>query len=70
MTNTVLEELKQQGLIKDYSYNNVDETGSVGRSSTMRNTEQLVLVFPNDAMLWIDTACSGCLEDTTLTFSN
>lgn len=52
-----------------WEYDNLDENGNVGESR-MWNTERLTLVFPSGRKLVLDTACSGCLENTYLILSD
>lgn len=66
MKNEKLERLVCLGIIDKYEYDNCDESGNIGKESEYRNTERLVLYFPNDEKLIIDTFCSGCLENTYL----
>lgn len=68
MTDKVLDELVSGGCIVSYKLDFISEDGVVGEESGCRNTEQLTLNFPNGKMLKIGTFCSGCLENTVLTF--
>lgn len=61
-----LDYFKKLGYIKDYSLSNIDENGEKGKESECRNTQELILVFPNNEKLIIETFCSGVLENTTL----
>ena len=68
--NSKLEKLVEQGTLKSFRLVNLNEDRTeVAKVSGMRNTERLVLVFPNDSILTIDTFCSGCAENTTLIIS-
>jgi len=62
-----LDDLVNNGTIKSYTIDNVDENGNVGSKSQFRNTEQLTIDFPNGEKLIIGTLCSGCSENTVLT---
>lgn len=65
-----LENLVKQELLKSFRLFNMNEDGvAVEKVSGMRNTEKLILVFPNDETLTIDTLCSGCAENTSLIIS-
>lgn len=68
MKDETLNKLVEHGTIISYEYLNLDEEGNVGESK-FRNTEQVKLVFPNGKSLTIDTFCSGCNENTSLSFS-
>lgn len=70
MTNKILDDLVLSKSIFSYNYENVSEEGIVGETSDFRNSERLVITFHNKEKLIIDTMCSGCKEDTSLTFSN
>lgn len=70
MNDAILDNLVRTGAITRYSYNHVDCEGNTGLRSDHRNTEQLILHFPNGETLVIDTFCSGVREDTSLIFSN
>lgn len=66
--NSVLDQLVASGVLSSYEYENVSEDGIVGDESKCRNTEQIVLNFPNNQTLTVGTFCSGCLENTSLDF--
>ena len=68
MTDNALNTLVENGTIVSYEYLNLDEDGNIGKSK-FRNTEQVKLTFPNGKTLVIDTFCSGCNENTSLSFS-
>lgn len=67
MKNVQLEKLVSEGQIVSYEYLELDCDGNPGQSDG-RNTESLKLVFPNGSVLKLGTFCSGCLENTCLTF--
>jgi hypothetical protein len=64
-----LENFISLGLIKSYKLTNISCDGIPDEESDSRNTEQLSLEFPNNQSLIIDTFCSGCLENTTISIS-
>jgi len=66
MKNDSLESLVKSGDIMFYCIENVDENGNVGKTSEFRNTERLTLVLPSGKKLVINTFCSGCAENTSL----
>jgi hypothetical protein len=66
MNNRVLSKLVDNGTLLSYEYFNVE--GEIGRSEC-RNTERVILTFPNKERLVIDTFYSSCLEDTGMEFS-
>jgi hypothetical protein len=65
-----LETLKQAGQITEYKLHNVSEAGIVGERSPFRNTQLLLLRFPNGDTIEIQTLCSGTAEDSILIFFN
>jgi hypothetical protein len=68
--NTVLDSLVEREVIKNYTLLNVDADGVVTDSirDSWRNTERLLLTFPDGTTLKIDTFCSGSSENTDLLF--
>lgn len=69
MTNQKLEYLIGKGLITSYEYCNVSEEGEKNKISEMRNSEYLKIIFPDGEELLIETFCSGCMENTTLSIN-
>jgi hypothetical protein len=72
----ILDELVASGDIASYSLAKLDENGNVVVDGApplplrgMRETERATLTFPSGKQLVIDTFCSGCLENTSLLFS-
>jgi hypothetical protein len=82
MTEKILDDLVKENQITGYEYETIDEESrrcyghrtkpwprQIG-ASDFRNTERLILKFPNGKKLKIDTFCSGCNENTSMIFSN
>ena len=61
---TKLSELVASGAITSFLLQELDETGEVGYSPKGRNTERLILDFPNGERLVLGTFCSGVMENT------
>lgn len=70
MTNETLQKLVDNKTIASYSFCNVDCYGNIGEESDFRNTEMLILIFPNGERLVISTFCSGSSENTSLHFES
>jgi hypothetical protein len=68
-TNKKLESLIKNGTILSYEINNISYYGKLNEYSESRNTEQLIIHFPNGESLTIDTFCSGAAEDTLIFIS-
>lgn len=67
MNNAKLDSLLLDGMIVAYKFVNCDEEGKVvDRPKGFRNTQKLMLTFPNGAQLVIDSFCSGSSEDSVL----
>lgn len=62
--NVRLEQAKLDGHIKDWKLIDIDEDGNEGSKGPFRNTEKLVLTFPNNKTLVIGTFCSGSGENS------
>ncbi len=63
----IFQELIDFFCIKDFKLVNIDEMGNEGTSMS-NNTQKLILTFPNNTKLVINTWCSGCLENTGFSF--
>jgi hypothetical protein len=59
----VLVETKQ---IISYEFYEVDADGNIGGRSESRNTERLILHFPNGAKVEIDSFCAGYSQNSVL----
>lgn len=66
---TKLSQLVQNGTIISFLFQELDDEGNVGHSK-FRNSERLVLTFPNGEKLALETFCSGCAEDTSFCLSD
>lgn len=65
LKNMRLDELVNNGTLKDYTYEYLDEAGNVVKKEKgMRNSQRLILTFPNDEFIVLNTICSGALENT------
>jgi hypothetical protein len=62
-----LDQLKASGTILNWQLVNVDDTGSPNRTSKFRNSERLIITFPNGETLTLGTFCSGSLENSGFT---
>lgn len=60
-----LNDLKASGTISSWRIANLNSDGEEGKSN-YRNTQKLILEFPDGNSLELGTFCSGCLEDTVL----
>ena len=69
MTNEILDQMVKKGTIASYKLVEVSENGEEGVTGKFRNTERLTIDFINGEKLVIDTCCSGCSENTILSFS-
>jgi hypothetical protein len=59
-----LDRMVAAGKLKSYSIHNVSEDGDRDKYSSFRNTELLVLEFPDGEKCEIGTFCSGSAENT------
>jgi hypothetical protein len=67
MNNAKLDSLLFSGMIAAYKFVNCNEEGNVvDRPKGFRNTQKLILTFPNSDQLVIDSFCSGSSEDSVL----
>lgn len=66
MINNKIQQLVDNGTLASYTYTKVDENGIPEQESKSRNTEALVLKFPNGEVLKLSTFCSGFSENTIL----
>lgn len=55
--------LVESGAITSFLIQDLNEDGFVGHSQS-RNTQRLIVTFPNGERLILGTYCSGCLEDS------
>lgn len=69
MDNGELQDLVDNGDILSYEYLGLDADGKIGSSNYGRDTERVTLKFPSGRQLTIDSGCSGCREDSYLSFS-
>lgn len=69
--NTKLEQLVSSGMLSSYSIKTLDAYGDEVEQpgNGERETDCLILEFPNGKVLTINTFCSGCAENTSLDFS-
>lgn len=63
--NKILNELIADKAIKDYRILKLDKNGEIGESD-YRNTEMLVVEFPNGKKVEISAFVSGSLQNATL----
>lgn len=65
----LLEKLILSGDISNYKIETLDEDGEiVSHPCGNRNTERLTIKFPSGNLLVVNTFCSGCSENTSMTF--
>jgi hypothetical protein len=67
-----LDDLVSNGDISSYELDLLDIDGVPipERKEGFRNTERLTIIFPSGRKVVVNTACSGCLENTYLEISD
>ena len=66
MKDQYLDELVASGTLHSYYYCNIDENYNEDAVSEYRNSERLILRFPDGNSLKIDTICTGINENTKI----
>jgi hypothetical protein len=66
MENRALDDLVKSGTIIKYEFDNYDCDGNINKISDNRNTQKLILYFPDGNQLAITTTTFGCSDDTIL----
>lgn len=66
MKDQHLDDLVASGTLHSYYYCNIDENCNEDAVSEYRNSERVILRFPNGKSLKIDTICTGINENTKI----
>ncbi len=57
--------LEYYGTIRSWRIMPISEDGREYETSPFRNSERLIIEFPDGKKLTINTTCSGCLENSS-----